>query len=253
MNLFKNRFVAAIWVCVLSALLFSCHHPMNSNILSEKKFIALMVDIHLADAIASEKGYIDQTYQIDSASLYGSVFKKHGVSKAEFDSTMAWYSTHPEDLQKVYNRITAELKERQQKINSGNKPHKENEILWQNDQAFRYPPMTNNKIDIDVAIPGPGTYTITALVQIFSDDETANPRMSVYFYRREPGNQGKRIYFDEVKYIEKSGLPKIYSVTKKLTDPEITNIRGRIFEYYETGRNMKHHVEIKNIRIIKEN
>jgi hypothetical protein len=253
MKTYTHRLITATWILVMCALLVSCHHSFKRNIISENKFVDLLVDIHLADAIASEKGYIDQTYQIDSASLYGSVFRKHRVTKAEFDSTMVYYSSRPDDFQKVYNRVTAELKERQEKINTENRHNKTSEILWQNDQVFRYPPMTDNKIDIDVPVSGPGTYTITALVKVYPDDETVNPRMSVYFYTRDPDILGKRIYFDEIKYLNKNGLPKVYSATKKITDPEITNIRGRILEFNDPGHNVKHHIEVSDIRVTMEN
>jgi len=72
--------------------------------------VNVLVDIHLADGMADENMRHSSGFVLDSASLYGSVFKKYGVTRAQFDSTMNYYSEHPDDLQKMYNQVTARLK-----------------------------------------------------------------------------------------------------------------------------------------------
>ena len=34
-----------------------------------------------------------------------SVFQKHGITEAEFDSSMVWYSSRPDKLYKMYQRL----------------------------------------------------------------------------------------------------------------------------------------------------
>ena len=39
-----------------------------------------------------------------------SVFKKHGITQAEFDSSMVWFTRNPEVLTKIYEKVNARLK-----------------------------------------------------------------------------------------------------------------------------------------------
>jgi hypothetical protein len=88
----------------------SCSHGRFGEVIPPKKFVNVLVDVHLADGIAVENMSHAHEQLLDSASLYGSVFKKYGVTRAMFDSTMSFYSEHPEDFQKIYNKVTAKLK-----------------------------------------------------------------------------------------------------------------------------------------------
>lgn len=97
-------------VLLLIIVLFSCNRIPRRYIIPPKKMVNVLVDIHLADGMADENMRHSSGFVLDSASLYGSVFKKYGVTRAQFDSTMNYYSEHPDDLQKMYNQVTARLK-----------------------------------------------------------------------------------------------------------------------------------------------
>ncbi len=96
----------------------SCAHRRYGEIIPPKKFVNVLVDVHLADGIAVENMSSGKGALLDSASLYGSVFKKYGVTRTIFDSTMSYYSEHPDDFQKVYNKVTARLKRMEDELNA---------------------------------------------------------------------------------------------------------------------------------------
>lgn len=92
--------VCCIFVCLL--LLLSCKPGVPSGILSESKMEAVLYDYHLAQGAAenAEGDMYSNRY------LYiQSVFQKHGITEADFDSSMVWYSSHPELLYKMYIRL----------------------------------------------------------------------------------------------------------------------------------------------------
>jgi hypothetical protein len=103
---------------MLAVVMLSCGNRKYGETIPSKKFINVLVDIHLADGIAVENmsQAIGPVY--DSATLYGSVFSKYGVTRTMFDSTMSFYSEHPDDFQKVYNKVTAKLKRLEDELNA---------------------------------------------------------------------------------------------------------------------------------------
>jgi hypothetical protein len=106
-------------VAVLAAVILitvSCTGSGTKYIIPEKKFVGVLVDVHLADGLAVASSNYSASFKLDSASLYGSVFEKHGVTRAMFDSTMLYYSAHPEDFQRMYNKVIARLKKMQEEL-----------------------------------------------------------------------------------------------------------------------------------------
>lgn len=62
------------------------------GVLTEKELAAVMVDLQYADALVRE-GSMRGTMDSDSLSsvLLQSILKRHGVTQAEYDSTLRWY------------------------------------------------------------------------------------------------------------------------------------------------------------------
>ena len=104
---------------LMAILAMSCVHRRYGEVIPPKKFIKVLVDIHLADGIAVENmSPVNKKARLDSASLYGSVFNKYGVTRTIFDSTLSFYSEHPDDFQKIYNQVTAKLKRLEDELNA---------------------------------------------------------------------------------------------------------------------------------------
>jgi hypothetical protein len=103
---------------LLAVLATSCNHRRYGDLIPPKKFVNVLVDIHLADGIAVENMSHPTLARLDSASLYGSVFNKYGVTRPMFDSTMSYYTEHPDDFQKIYNKVTAKLKRMEDELNA---------------------------------------------------------------------------------------------------------------------------------------
>lgn len=63
---------------------------------------AILYDYHVAQGIAERDADDPQRRRY---LLVQSVFKKHGVTEAEFDSSMIYYNTHPRILNEIYTRL----------------------------------------------------------------------------------------------------------------------------------------------------
>lgn len=94
----------------------SCVEREKENIpdyvLSEKKLLSLVIDIHIADAVVSDKKLFDRDLRkIDTlSSYYNSVFVKHKINRAKFNRTMRYYSLNPDFLEDLYENVLDSMK-----------------------------------------------------------------------------------------------------------------------------------------------
>lgn len=110
----RNKLHRYSVVLLLGALLFACS-KVPDEILSEKKMQAVQVDMQLAEAIISlnSKDFPDNAHK---EALYQSIFRKYGITKAEYDSSLVWYGRHLDIYMKVYDRVLADLNKQQKAL-----------------------------------------------------------------------------------------------------------------------------------------
>ena len=99
--------IAALTLCLLAA----CSKTPD-GILSEKEMQAVELDIQLAKAMISveNKQFADS---LQRAELFQSVFRKHGITQAVYDSSLIWYGRNLDIYMDIYDRILKDLNERQ--------------------------------------------------------------------------------------------------------------------------------------------
>lgn len=88
----------------------ACKPQTPSRFIQPGDLEDILVDYHVAMAMAEET-YDDQL-NIRREVYLESVLRKHGVSRADFDSSMVFYYTHAERFAKIYSRISARLEEK---------------------------------------------------------------------------------------------------------------------------------------------
>lgn len=91
-------------------LLVSCS-KVPDGILSEKKMQSVLTDMLLAEAMVNGNY---GTYKSDTMklALYQSVFRKHKITKAVYDSSLVWYGRNLDIYMGVYDRVLADLNKR---------------------------------------------------------------------------------------------------------------------------------------------
>ncbi len=221
--------------CIITVimLLFNCHGFRNRDQIPEKVLVEFLTDLHLANAIVAERRSIELGYKLDSASLYGALFGKYGFTKAQFDSSMLYYSNNPEKLKKLMNQVTARLEVLENAAVAEEELLKkgEMEIIW-SDSTDRKPEQgIMDRLDVEIPISQAGMYMASVTVRLFPDDLSVNPRMTLYFYRDDSTTDGRRIYFDEVYYGSQGGELITYTTTSMLTDSTYRRIRGSLAHF----------------------
>ena len=95
-------------LCLLSFVLYltGCR---PKGILHSWEMREVLVDLHKTDALLTiSKVGIANTEP--RAIYYAQVLEKHGITQAEFDSSLVWYTAHPQLFDKIYPKVLKELK-----------------------------------------------------------------------------------------------------------------------------------------------
>lgn len=103
----KNIIVAFSSVLLLQ----SCSRKEESvpkEIISPDSMVAIMVDVHLAEA-AGNVNRINDTHRFSAGELYPLIFKTHHIDSATFRKSFDYYLEHPKQFNKIYEKVLNEL------------------------------------------------------------------------------------------------------------------------------------------------
>lgn len=105
----KLLIIPGLLILMLSTSCSGEKAKARDGIVTEKKMAELLIDTHLADAIL----FIDNSRADDKRDkalfYYPSVLEKHGITKVQMDSSVAWYMRNPEAYARVYDQVVKEL------------------------------------------------------------------------------------------------------------------------------------------------
>lgn len=110
----RNKLHKYGFVLLLGSLLVACSKTPE-GVLSEKQMQAVQVDMQLAEAFIgmNNKDFPDNAHK---EALYKSVFRKHGITEALYDSSLVWYGQNLDIYMAVYDRILADLDKQQKAL-----------------------------------------------------------------------------------------------------------------------------------------
>ncbi|UCH14970.1 MAG: DUF4296 domain-containing protein [Bacteroidales bacterium] len=217
--------------------------------------VPLLVDMHIADATGLSYLPDQKQLRVDSAALYGWIFDKHEVTRMQFDSTMAFYTKHPDRLSKVYEKVIAGLSKLESEIKEAEKDEalKKKITLWEDTKNYMLPnDGSTNRLSFSVPVSELGEYTVTASIKVFRDDESLAPRINAFFWYDNQTEQGYRDYFKSAP-IKKNEILNTYTITKQLRNENVTHIKGFIYNHSNQDTLFLKHAFISGIKIIYEN
>ncbi len=82
------------------------------NVLSEEKYIKLLVDFSLAESAGNLNVKNLSGLKFDSAYAFNPL-KENNVSQAQYDTTVAFYSKHPKQYKKIFEEVLTALSKMQ--------------------------------------------------------------------------------------------------------------------------------------------
>ena len=125
----------SLFFSVLLYLTACKSNDVPNGIIEEKEMISLLTDVHIVDgAIYTVPQVSDSLYKYGRAK-YVAVFKKYHTTDDQFQKSLKYYTTQPDRLQEMYNKIDAIIKAKIDSINKAQK--KENDAKNKIDSAAR--------------------------------------------------------------------------------------------------------------------
>lgn len=114
-----------LYILLFAAIMFTACRP--KGILHSWEMRDVIVDLHKADALMDVTGV--SRYNTEVRSLYyAQVMESHGITQAQFDSSLVWYTAHPQLFDKIYPRVMKRL-EKEKEEYLAQHPELENQNL----------------------------------------------------------------------------------------------------------------------------
>lgn len=78
------------------------------GIMSSRQMRKVLIDIHKTEGAIQAAGVRYDAYE-ERDMYYAQVLEKHGITQAQFDSSIVWYTAHPQFFSKIYPKVLKEI------------------------------------------------------------------------------------------------------------------------------------------------
>lgn len=103
----RLHLLAACLVLFMTVVFTGCKPGIPGRYLQMDEMADILYDYHVADGMVQTN--FDSPDSVAMRAYSISILKNHGVSQADFDSSMVYYTRHTRLLQKVYDKIADRL------------------------------------------------------------------------------------------------------------------------------------------------
>src|SRR5664280_3250232 len=155
----------------------------KKNLIPEKELVSLLTDIHIADGLLVLPKINFWASSLDSISSYYQIIEKHGYTKELMDKTMKYYFLNdPKKLNKIYDQVLGILSEMESHVEKdSNVLLARNSNLWPGKDFYSIPSLSGNDSTMfDITLSRSGYYALSFSATLFPDDQSVNPRASLY-------------------------------------------------------------------------
>lgn len=169
------------WFCIIClgvCGVYSCQkHPVP---LEANEFRALLLDMHLVDGTLAVNRGINGGNDLKNYAYYNDLFKKYGISRADFDSCMYYYSAQNVLFSEMYDFVIDSLNKRLTAID------KVLDQLKAND-SINYFPLAMDTVRLDSVVTVvvdsivPGLYKFATTVRFDSAVSNRSRRIASFF------------------------------------------------------------------------
>jgi len=111
-----------IILTLLFLFLYSCTQSeqkiQKSELIPAKDLVPVLADLHLADGLLSISEIRNYYNDMDSLGQYSSILESYGYSLEQLNNTIEYYSSYPEALNEIYEKVITQLSEMEVEIMS---------------------------------------------------------------------------------------------------------------------------------------
>lgn len=238
-----NKFSTIILIA-LTILIASCEQ--DKEILEKEKFTDILVDIHIADALLASQQMHDIELRRDSASYYNYIYKKHNITRAQFEKNLAFYAKEPKEFSALYDDVRFKISVLHKNLHALklSKQEVDTTNLWTEKETYSLPADgITNPIPFKIKCTKQGVYSLEAEMKIFADDNSKDLRMTlIVTYTDNTSDRNSN------GTMVKDGTWRKYSVTVLANRKRnVKEVSGWLVDH--SMRTTKKHCEIKNISL----
>ena len=247
-----TRFILITFI-IISLLAGSCEGRKNkldtSNMIPEDELVSVLTDIYIADGLVTVPRIHSFYSNLDSLTSYYKVIEKHGYTKASMDKTMKYYFIKkPKKLIKIYDKVLGILTEMETLVSKESlSSDTHSKSIWNGKEFFLFPGrLETDSALIDIKLDKKGIYTLMFSATLFPDDQSVNPRITLYSCNSDSIGTGKRNYIKSLNYI-KDGQPHTYNYIIRTPDLITLHLGGLFFSNDNLASET--HAEFENISL----
>lgn len=102
---------------VLFLFFISSCSKRPDGVLSQRKMKAVLTDMHVLDGVFEAKGM--QGNERETVYYYNALLQKYGITKADFDSSLVYYTKNPKRFERIYVGVMENIEGIETDIKSG--------------------------------------------------------------------------------------------------------------------------------------
>lgn len=112
--MFKKT-ISYLLFCYIFFQFFACGNRPD-GVLNQRDMKDFLADLHLLDAVLDEKPLANER---ERAYYYNALLLKHSITKAEFDSSLVYYTKNPKLFERIYSGVVKDLEKFQSEVHEG--------------------------------------------------------------------------------------------------------------------------------------
>jgi len=113
-----NKLITRCFIVFGLIFVLAACNNRPKGVLNQSEMTDVLTDLHKLDGSLSTKGYGSIQDTVNSY-YYNSVLLKHDVTKAEFDSSLVWYTKNPKKFETIYADVLLQLTNLNEEVKKG--------------------------------------------------------------------------------------------------------------------------------------
>ena len=235
-------------------LLISCKSNQSKiRIIPTKDLVDVLTELYVADGLLAFPPIHLKFSSRDSIANYVDIIQKHGYTKERMDYTIRYYfEKKPKKLENIYDQVLTRLNEKQALLEKEVPPAPIiSNNLWKGPGSIAVTGTgVKNPAWFSIPIKDTGNYTLSFSTAIYTDDQSVNPKVTVFFWHTDSSKTEFRINWPGVT-LPKDGQVHSYFLSKRNSDPAITHISGWLLDNDPKEGRWGKHAKIESIVLRK--
>jgi len=111
-----------IIIITLTLLLVACNNEKKTPeyVIPQEDMVDIIIDMHITDGLLTLNKVRRNLAKKDTANYYDQVFESYGYNRADFDTSVYYYSMNINDYDKIYAEVLNKLNEMETELKQEN-------------------------------------------------------------------------------------------------------------------------------------